>query len=80
MKYKISIPIEEIHSQIYTILQICCKCLDTYVDYCIRLSGKCLSSTDMSFTTMHLYTNMKPNLSNVVILILIEQNGSYVIR
>ena len=29
---------------------------------------------------MQLYTNMKPNLSNIVIFILIEQNGSYVIR
>ena len=41
----------------------------------IRLSGKCLS-----FTTTHLYTKMKHNLSNVMIFILIEQNGSYVIR
>ena len=32
------------------------------------------------FTTINLYTNMEPNLSNVVIFILIEQNGSYVIR
>ena len=39
-----------------------------------------LSFTDTSFITTHLYTNMKPNLSNVVIFILIEQNGSYVIR
>ena len=39
------------------------------------LSEKC-----PSFTTTHLYTNMKPNLSNVVIFILIEQNGLYVIR
>ena len=46
----------------------------------IRLSAKSLSFTDTSFTTTHLYTNMKPNLSNVVIFILIEQNGSYVIR
>ena len=38
----------------------------------IRLSEKCLSFTDTSFTTMHLYTNTKPNLSNVVIFILIE--------
>ena len=45
----------------------------------IRLSEKCLSFTDTSFTT-HLYTNMKSNLSNVVIFILREQNGSYVIR
>ena len=45
----------------------------------IRLSEKCLSFTDTSSTTMHLYTNMKPNLSNVVIFILIEQNESYVI-
>ena len=28
--------------------------------YSIRLSEKCLSFTDMSFTTMHLYINMKP--------------------
>ena len=46
----------------------------------IRLSEKCLSFTDTSFTTTHLYTNMKPNPSNVVLFILIEQNGSYVIR
>ena len=46
----------------------------------IRLSGKCLSFIDSSFTTMYLYTNMKPNLSNVVIFILIDQNGSCVIR
>ena len=46
----------------------------------IRLSEKCLSLTDTSFTTMHLYTNMKPSLSNVLIFILMEQNGSYVIR
>ena len=46
----------------------------------IRLSEKSLSFTDTSFTTTHLYTNMKPNLSIVVIFILIEQNGSYVIR
>ena len=38
----------------------------------IRLSEKCLSFIDTSFTTMHLYTNMKPNLSNVVIFVLIE--------
>ena len=30
--------------------------------------------------TTHLYTNMKPNLLNVVLFILKEQNGSYVIR
>ena len=47
---------------------------------CIRLSGKCLSFTDASFTTTYLYTNVKPKLSNVVIFSLIEQNGSYVIR
>ena len=46
----------------------------------IGLFEKSLSFTDTSFTTMHLYTNMKPNLSNVVIFILIEENGSYVIR
>ena len=46
----------------------------------IRLSEKFLSFTDTSFTTMHIYTNMKLNLSNVVIFILIEQNRSYVIR
>ena len=46
----------------------------------IRLSEKCLSFTDTSFITTHLYINMKPNLSSVVIFILIEQNGSYVIR
>ena len=53
----------------------------SYIVYIyIRLSEKCLSFADTSFTTMHLYTNMKPNLSNVVIFILIEQNGSHVIR
>ena len=46
---------------------------------CIRLSGKCLSFTDTSFTTIHLYTNMKSNLLNIMIFILIEQNGSYAI-
>ena len=46
----------------------------------IRLSEKCLSFTYTSFTTTDLYTNMKPNLSNVVIFILIKQNGSYVNR
>ena len=49
------------------------------MEYSIRLFKKCFSFTDTSFITMRLYTNMKPNLSNVVILILIEQNGSYVI-
>ena len=48
--------------------------------YIIRLSEKYFSFTDTSITTMHLYTNMKPNLSNVVIFILIEQNRSCVIR
>ena len=48
--------------------------------YSYRLSEKCLSFTDTSFTTMRLYTNVNPNLSNVVIFILIEQNASYVIR
>ena len=47
---------------------------------CIRLSEKCLSFTDTSFTATHLYINMKPNVSNVVIFILIEQNGPYVTR
>ena len=51
-----------------------------YICIYIRLSEKCFPFTDTSFTTMHLYTNMKPNLLNVVIFILIEQNGSYVIR
>ena len=46
----------------------------------IRLSEKCFSFTDTSFTTTHLYINMKPNLSVVVIFILIKQNWSYVIR
>ena len=32
----------------------------------IRLFGKCLSLTDPSLTTMHLCTNMKPNLSNLI--------------
>ena len=45
----------------------------SYIVYIyIRLSEKCLSFTDTSFITMHLYTNMKPKL---VIFILIEQNG-----
>ena len=44
--------------------------------FIIKLSEKCLSFTDTSFTTTHLYTNMKPNLSNVVIFSLIDQNGS----
>ena len=39
-----------------------------------------LSFTNASFTTVHPYTNMKPNLSDVVIFILIEQNGPYVIQ
>ena len=39
----------------------------------IRLSEKCLSFTDTSFITMHIYTNVKPNLSNDVIFILTEQ-------
>ena len=33
--------------------------------YPIRLSEKCLSFTNTSFTMMHLYTNMKANLSNM---------------
>ena len=37
----------------------------------IRSCEKCLS-----FTTMHLYTNIKSNLSKVVISVLIEENGS----
>ena len=41
----------------------------------VRLSEKCLSFTDASFATVHLYTNMKRNLSNVVIFILIKQNN-----
>ena len=41
---------------------------------------KCSSFTDTHFTTTHFYTNTKPNLSNVVTFILIERNGSYVIR
>ena len=53
---------------------------------CIGLSGKCLSFTDTSFTTTYLYTNMRRcdvyldrrNLSDVVMFILIEENGSYV--
>ena len=48
--------------------------------FIIKLSEKCLSFTDTSFTTTHLYINMKLNPSNVVIFILIEQNGSHVIR
>ena len=45
------------------------------IHFYISLSGKCLSFTDACFTTTHLYTNMKSNLSNVVISVLIEQNG-----
>ena len=45
---------------------------------CTGLSGKCLSFTDTSFTMTYLYTNMRPNLSDVVMFILIEENGSYV--
>lgn len=48
--------------------------------YYIRLSQKCLSSTNMPFSTMHLCTNMKPELSNVMVFILIEQNGSDMIQ
>ena len=51
-----------------------------HVIFYIRLSEKCLSFTDTSFTTLHFYTNMEPDLSKVVIFILIEQNRSYVIR
>ena len=55
------------------------ECNRVQNDYYIRLSGKCLSFTDTSFITMHPCTNMKSILSNVVIFILIEPNGSYVI-
>ena len=46
----------------------------------VKLSEKYLFFPDLSFTTMHLYTNVKPNLSNVVIFISIEQTESRVIR
>ena len=45
----------------------------------IRSSGKCLSSANMFSTTMHLYTNAKPNLWNVAVFISTGQNA-YVIR
>ena len=51
-----------------------------YLFLSIGLSEKCLSFTDASFTMTYLYTDMKHNLSNVVIFISIEQDGSYVIR
>ena len=53
-----------------------CQGLEAVIVWYIRFSEKCPSFTDTSFTTMYLYTNMKPNLSNIVIFILIEQNGS----
>ncbi|XP_068972156.1 odorant receptor 4-like [Bombus flavifrons] len=40
------------------------------------VSQKCFS-TNISFTTMHPYINMKLNLSNVAFFITIEQNASY---
>ena len=49
-------------------------------DLYIRLSEKYLSSANVSFTTVHLYRNVKPNLWNVAVFISTEQNGSYVIR
>ena len=42
----------------------------------IGLSGKCLSFKETSFSTTHLYTNIKSNLSNIVIFSLIKQNES----
>ena len=42
----------------------------------IGLSGKFLSFKETSFSTTHLYTNIKPNLSKIVIFSLIKQNGS----
>lgn len=48
--------------------------------YYIRLSQKCLSSTNMPFATIHLCMNIKPDLSNVMVFILIEQNGSDIIQ
>ena len=56
------------------------KNIHIIISLSIRLSEKCLSFIDTCFTTTHLYANMKPNLSNVMIFILIKQNGSYVIR
>ena len=61
-------------------LVLSCTYACSRVRISIRSSGKYLSFTDLSFITIHLYTKKKPNLSNVVIFILIEQNGSYVIR
>lgn len=44
----------------------------------IRLFQKRLSFTNAYFATTRLYTNMEPDLSNVVVFNLIEQNGSRV--
>ena len=56
-----------------------CNLLKTQKSHCsiIKKFSKFfnISLTDTSFTTMHLYKNMKPNLSNVVIFISIEHNG-----
>ena len=49
-----------------------CKNLQFFLCNFIWLSVQCLSFTDTCFTTTHLYTNMKANLSNVI---LIKQNG-----
>ena len=54
------------------LLRLLVRTLFTCIYQVVRT--KCLSFTETSFTTMHLYTNMKPNLC------LIEQNGSYVVE
>ena len=46
----------------------------------IRLSGKCLSFSNVFFTTVHLHKNVKTSLWNVAVFIATKQNGSYVIR
>ena len=48
------------------------------IDYISKIVLGCPESVFLLQT--RLYTNVKPNLSNVVIFFLIEQNGSYVIR
>ena len=40
----------------------------------------CLKSVFRLRTIMYFYTNVKPNLSNVVVFILVEQNGWYIIQ
>ena len=57
------------------------ECLIVYPLQVSNCVTRCkIFTTYTFFTTTHLYTNMKLNPSNVVIFILIEENGSYVIR